>query len=130
MSKIIVRKSQMKFFDLAKKMSFKGDHRCKIGSVIVHKGNVISAGCNQKFIFEDLTQRYNPEKALHAEVASILKLKNKGILKYSQIYVYREDRNGSLAISRPCPGCQRILKSFGLTEIYYTSSEGFHHERL
>lgn len=107
------------FFSRAKEISKRGDHRCKIGCVIVHKGNIISEGFNQKFNFNDFYCRYNPVKALHAEAMAILRLKNKQILKYSQIYIYRENFHGDKAICRPCATCIRVLKSFGLVTIFY-----------
>ncbi len=130
MTLIKPKKNQLKFFAGAKKVSKNSDHRCRIGSVLVHENKIISAGCNQKFIFEDLTQRYNPEKALHSEIGCLLKLKNKQILKHCQMYVYRESLDGQLQMCRPCKGCQRILRSFGLSDVYYTSPEGFHFEQF
>ena len=124
------KKKHKNFFDKAREVSFLADHRCKIGAVITHKNKIISAAYNQKFIWDELTKKFNPNATIHAEVAAILKIKNKRILRDCEIFIYRERAIGGLGICKPCGTCTRILKSFGLIKIHFTSPEGYHHEEL
>ena len=36
------------------------------------------------------------------------------------VYVARVKKDGSLAMARPCPGCQRVLRSRKVAKVFYT----------
>lgn len=126
------------FFKAAKAVSTLSDHRCKIGCVIVDKHRIISSGSNSDTkchpIQADLDKRmFNCECAgkLHAEVASIIPLlKYKPDLSRSILYTYREHKDGTLAMSRPCSRCMQLIKSVGIKRIRYTTPDGFASEIL
>ena len=33
-------------------------------------------------------------------------------------------------ISRPCPSCMAAIKDLGIKDIYYTTNDGFAHEKI
>ena len=121
------------YFSKAKEISLLSDFkRSRHGSVIVHNKNIISMAHNRGKVFVEFTQRFNPLQTAHAEVMAILKVKNKRILKNCTMFVFRERSNGEISSSMPCPSCFRILKSFGISHIFYSfeNKEGFKEEWL
>ncbi len=120
-----------RIFRMAKKASELSDYsQYKVGSCILYKGKVISIGFNQHFKTHPLTRLFHEEQTIHAEVSSIIRLKNKEILKDCKIVVYRQHKDGELAMSRPCPTCIKILKFFKISQIAYTIPGGFAEETL
>jgi deoxycytidylate deaminase len=128
-----ISKSLKKKFDVAKAASIYGQHEsAKIGAAIFRKNEIISIGFNSykthtrfnhiNSFSEDMTY------VLHAEMAAILKARRS--LDGCNIFVFREYKNGSMAMSRPCKACYNALKEAGIKYIYYTSSEGYNKERL
>jgi deoxycytidylate deaminase len=47
-----------------------------------------------------------------------------------ELYVYRELRNGKMAMSRPCEACMAVIKKMGIKKIHYTTPDGFATEKL
>lgn len=67
-----------------------------------------------------------PMAALHAEVSCLIQIKDMDIdFNKVELYVYRENRNGDLAISRPCAACMKMIDSLGIKTIHYTTDGGF-----
>ncbi len=125
-----LKKKHRKFFEEAKRVSkLATGHWCRVGACLKHKDNIIASACNEQLL-NDLTKLYKSEATIHAEINCIIKVPNKNILKHCDIFIYRELRDGSLAMSRPCKFCIRCLKSFGINKIHYTSPEGYHYEEL
>jgi len=110
----------LKFFDLAKKVSKLSNHKLfKMGSVIVRGSKVISVGTNN---IKTHPRSPHPFKSLHAEMAAILLTKQD--LKGCELYVFRELKNGKLALSRPCEYCWELIYASGIKEVHYTVNEG------
>lgn len=63
---------------------------------------------------------------LHAEISCLLQIKDMDI-DFSKInlYIYREDKNGNLAMCRPCKACMKFIDDLGIKHIYYTTDKGF-----
>lgn len=105
-------------FRLARNVSKLSPHRkYKIGAVLVINGKPISVGHNQS--------KTHPQAlytGLHAEIQA-LKASGKSKLKGSIVFVYRNRKDGSLAIARPCKNCMKELKEFGVKRIFYTCDE-------
>ena len=113
---------KQKFFDLARKISSKSDHhRYKIGCVIVRKNNIVGIGFNQL-----KTHPKSPHKfsTIHAEFSALLGADPADLIG-SEIYVYRQTRNGLPAIAKPCPSCTKMLQNIGIKKVYYTINEGY-----
>ena len=105
-------------FRLAKNTSKLSPHpRHKLGAVLVVNGKPISVGHNQY-----KTHPEAPFVGLHAEIQAI-KNSGKDRIKGSSIFVYREKKDGSIGISKPCKHCMRQLKKFGVRWIFYTIEE-------
>lgn len=59
-----------------------------------------------------------PERVfLHAEIASILRAKDKPIYR---IVIERHNRLGNPACAKPCPICQEAIKAFGIQVVEHT----------
>jgi len=41
-----------------------------------------------------------------------------------KMVVLRVDRKGNLANSKPCCGCQSVIKQFNIGEVWYSDSKG------
>jgi len=113
---------KQKFFDLAKKMSRHSTHRqFRIGCVIVKGNNIISLGFNQK---KTHSKAPGPYKQLHAEIAALIAGERKDLNK-CHAYTFREHKNGTLAMSKPCESCQMALQKAGITAIFYTDETSY-----
>lgn len=106
----------IKFFDLAKKISKLSDHRNhKLGSVIVRGSKIISVATNKVKTHPKST---HPYFSLHCEMAAILLAKQD--LHGCEIYVYRETKSGIPAMARPCVYCLPFIKESGIKQVHYS----------
>ena len=141
-------KSDYKYFDLARKAAMNSTYDgFKLGSVLVYQGRVISTGHNsdkthpmqayynkkyRKFRYSGTMIKHS----LHSEIACLVNIP-KCIdvnIDYSRasLYIYRIAPGLRLGqgMSRPCAGCMAALRDKGIRDIYYTTDDGFAHERL
>lgn len=102
---------------LAKSVAKLSDHRYPMAAIIIKNGKPISVGINQI-----KTNPNAPRTGLHAECHAI-KCSGKYDLRGSSIVVYREKRNGSVGLARPCKYCLIILRERGFKYIHYTTNE-------
>ena len=108
-----------RFFEAAKKASLKSTHhQHKIGCVVVYKNKIISVGFNQLKTHPEST---HPYKSIHAEFDAIYRCDSR-FLSDSDIYVYREDKKGNLAIAKPCKYCDLLIRQTGIRNVFYTHS--------
>lgn len=118
---------KMKFFDLAKKMSKKSNHPYhKIGGCVVNKSRVISLGFNK---YKTHAKSNHPFQHIHCELDCILGVEE-DVLKDCTLYLYRENKNGNVAMSKPCIWCDKLLRSVGIKRIYYTDYGSYKEEIL
>lgn len=116
-----------KFFDLAKKMSQFSTHpQFKIGCVIVRGNNILSLSAN-KLKSHPLAK--TPYNQLHAEIGAILS-NDKQTLKGSTAYTYRQHKDGTLAMAKPCIYCQAALVEIGIKRVFFTSDNGYEEMQL
>lgn len=126
------------FFKAAKAISNLSDHHHKIGCVIVDKHRIISSGSNSntkchpvQANLDKRTFKCECPGKLHAEVASIIPLLKYNIdLSRAILYTYREHKDGTVAMARPCPRCMEMIKSVGIKKIRYTTNDGYASEIL
>lgn len=132
-------------FKLARECSFKSDYsgcgRARIGCVVAYRGTVLAKGFNtdrthtdqakfNKWRYKKQTNNYLPDKC-HAELMALTKIKFLDIdFSKVHIYVYRELRDGTLAMARPCPACLAAIKEMGIKNIHYTTDCGVAAERI
>ena len=132
-------KTEMAYFRAAKAVSELSDHpQHKLGCVIVNKHKIISSGFNshtkchglQAILDAERFGVYCPGK-IHAETSALVPLIKSGIdLSRATMFVHREHKDGTLAMSRPCPSCQKLIKQAGIRKVYYTSNDGYVREDL
>ena len=116
-----------RFFNLAKKLSQKSDYQAhKLGAVIVRGGEVVGIGFNKRKTHPLSKTRFNN---IHAELSAVL---NSGLenLQGCHVYVYRETKQGQIAMARPCGHCMDILKKLSVRRVYYSTPNGFQKERV
>lgn len=108
---------------MAAKAAFKSSFKQhRVGAVIVKGGNILSTGFNSR----------QPSKLLgtytrHAEASAILALlKDRRLsdLAGSDIYVTRYTAGGVCSMARPCPSCYKLIRSVGISHIFYTDKLG------
>ena len=132
------------FFEEAKRCSYKSDYigaaSARIGAVAVLKGIVIAKGYNRNkthplqekyncYRYNTQSNHYYPSK-IHAEMEVVSKIRNLDIdFSKVTIYVYRETKEGVLAMARPCKACTAALKDLGIKTVCYTTENGYCEER-
>lgn len=127
-------KKQKSFFEAAKVVSTMSDFdRVHIGCVVTEGSHrIISSGCNSNKT-HPLQKKLNKERfdidthhSLHAEVSALLPLMKEDIdFSKVEIYTYRNFKDGSYAMARPCPSCMKLIKQLGVRRIWYTTSDGY-----
>lgn len=115
---------KLKYFELAKQLSFKSDHHShKLGSVIVKKNKVIGLGFNK---YKTHTKSNHPFRHVHAEFDALIGCSREDLLGAS-IYVYRQTKSGIPAIAKPCASCMSMLTQSGISDIFYSIEGGYEH---
>ena len=115
-----------RFFDLAKSISVHSDHpQHKLGAVITRGNRIISLGYNKN---KTHTKSNHNWKRLHAEISAIIKATED--LNNCSIYIYRQKKDGSLGMARPCVTCMLAIKESGIKKICYSTENGFVEEKL
>lgn len=132
-------KSDYKFFDVARSVSLTSVFsNYRIGAVIVNKRDIVAVSCNIKKshptqkIFNVLRPRHNRLRHhyIHAEMGALIKTKNTDQLRGAKIYVYRETMGGDTANSRPCQACMAAIAKCGISDVFYTTPDGYVYEHI
>lgn len=109
----------------AKKSTFK-QHR--VGAVLVKGSRVLSTGYNKYGYTKEL--KY---PTIHAEEMAIVKLLKLGFqdkLVNSNLYVTRFTPAGNLGIAKPCSRCMELIRSVGVSHVYFIGSSGVERMRV
>lgn len=132
-------KTRRAYFEAARAVSKLSDFpRVAVGAVAVYGHRIISSGCNGQKT-DPLQKHYNVYRfseetpaSIHAEIACLKPLVGRRDIDFRHVdlYVYREDKDGNPALSRPCPSCLQLITELGIRNIYYTNSGGFSHEEI
>lgn len=130
---------------VAKKAAFCSDFgRSKHGCVIFYKKkDICSIGWNSyktsslQTTYDKYRGKPNIIHCRHAEIDAIQNFfihSNKAHLKYSpnklSIFIYREHKNGTYAMSAPCPACRKAIEEMGIKNIYYTGENSIIFEEI
>ena len=68
---------------------------------------------------------------LHAEISCINQIKHLEInFSKVRLYVYRIRNDKLYGMARPCASCIQAIKDLGIRDIYYTTNDGYSHERI
>lgn len=109
------------FFRLCKKAASKSNYEThKLGAIIVKNGKPVSVGWNKKTTHPLSTYRFQNQ---HAEFHAIIK--SPVDVSGATIYLYREDRDGNLATSKPCSICEEFLRQKNIKRVVYTTYNGY-----
>ena len=139
--KIPLTKTQQSFFRAADAASSLSDHQqTKLGRVLVDKHRIISSGHNSSTRCSPIQKQMDAARfgfpdqhkgPVHAETACLLPLIRQGYdMSRSDLYIVRRHRNGSLALSRPCPGCMSLLRANGVRRLFFSVEDGYSVEKI
>ena len=135
--------SDSHLFSLARECSLRANYcgSARIGCIAVYRGTVLAKGWNSdkthtaqakynRYRFKDCGNKYLPSK-LHAEITVLQKIKYLDIdFSRLHLYIYREWKDGTIAIARPCEACMAAIRAMGIRHIHYTTDCGFAYEKL
>lgn len=132
-------KNDYKYFEKARQAALISDYKkIHIGCIAVYQNNVIGIGCNcnkthptQKFYnrYRKLSDSMLPK--LHAEINCINSIKHLDInFSKVKLYIYRIRKDQPYGLSKPCHSCMAAIKDLGIKDIYYTSNDGYIHEKI
>ena len=131
-------------FRIAREVSLEASYcgSARIGCIAVYRGTILAKGCNSDkthtiqakfnvYRFKNSGNRYLPEK-LHAEMDVLNRIKYLDIdFSRVHLYIYREWKDGTIAMSRPCDAClTAIVEQFHIRHIHYTTDRGYAYEKL
>lgn len=139
----MLSKSDYKFFEKARQVATISDFaKIHVGCIAVYQGNIIGIGCNtnKTHPIQKYYNRYrDPEcvsngkclPKLHAEINCINSIRNLDVnFSKVKLYIYRIRNDRPFGAARPCPSCIAAIKDLGIRNIYYTTNDGFVHEKL
>lgn len=136
---VMLHNIDRRYFDKARQTALISDfHKAHIRCVAVYQGQVIGLGCNCNKTHP--TQKYynryrKPSESmlpkLHAEISCINQIKHLDI-KFSKVklYIYRIRKDQPFGLSRPCLSCMAVIKDLGIRDVYYTTNDGYAHEKI
>ena len=92
---------------------------------LVKKNKIVKIGWNRKRTHPEIARHpyHDGYVGTHAELDVILKSGLDNLDDHSMI-VLRVDRKGRLANSKPCPGCLSLLRSYNVSEVFYSDTKG------
>lgn len=95
-------------------------------SFLLLRNKVICTGINDRNKTNPIAKKfgfYQPN--IHSEVACLLNapIKVRDLRRFTMVNI-RIDQNNNLMLSRPCKFCQRVLASFGISQLWYSTGEG------
>jgi deoxycytidylate deaminase len=92
-------------------------------SFLFRRGNLISLGWSDSCKTHPLASKYGyRHETIHSELACILRVRSD--LKGCRLVNTRINIRGEIGISKPCKNCQRLLRDFGIVDVWYTNYFG------
>lgn len=95
-------------------------------SFLIQKNRIISIGYNIGTKTDPLAKRFQHRyDRIHSELNCIKKfpMQIKELKKCVMVNT-RLGKSGEFLISKPCESCQKLLRYFDITNVYYTDREG------
>lgn len=115
-----------KHIQLATKVAHTGQHHQHyMGAVLVKSGKIMSVGANNSKT-HPLMQGV---KTLHAEIQCLLGVRWSDLVG-SVIFVARVNAHSVVGMAKPCKICQEVLRKYGITRAYYTTSNSIEELRF
>lgn len=115
------------FLQLAIETAKSSPSKKKVGAVLLKKNKVIATAVNLDEKSHPIQARFAkrvglaPKIYLHSEIAALIKAREDA----DTIVVARVNNQDKLRMAKPCPCCSLALEEAGVTNIYYTTNEGF-----
>lgn len=107
------------YFRLARRAFLESNCSIKVGAVLCNR-KPLSFGFNKDKTHPLYANPSNTLKiSIHAEMDCISGLSYED-LRGSVLYIYRELKDGTPAIARPCNDCMNVLRETGISKIIYT----------
>ena len=99
--------------------------RCSHIAFLIQNNRICHVGWNRRRTHPIIQNHpYHPGNVfLHAEIDTILRSQKDDLYDYKML-VLRVNRENQLCNSKPCPGCQSLMRQFNISEIWYSNSEG------
>lgn len=135
----MISNTDYRYFKKARQVALISDYqKVHIGCVAVYQGNIISIACNtnKTHPMQKYYNRYREESdvmipKLHAEINCLNQLKHLNInFSKVKLYIYRIRNDRPYGMARPCPSCMAAIRDLGIRDIYYTTNDGYVHERI
>jgi len=92
----------------------------RLGAILVHRNSIVSVGMNS-YKTHPLMAARTKWPFLHAEQNAIIRagLDNcEGL----DLYIARVLKNNTLALSKPCKVCIKLIKDVGIKNVYYSTN--------
>jgi deoxycytidylate deaminase len=105
---------------LSRNVSKHSNCKVRVGAVLVKHSKPISVGFNKVKYNKYFSHPY--KETIHAEM-SCLKTAEKTNINGCDIFVYRERKDGTIGLARPCEDCLTKLKEYGIKRIYYSTDD-------
>ena len=128
-----------KYFQKAHQIATISDYKkTHVGCVAVYQGQVIGLGCNCNKT-HPVQKKYNRYRKpsdsmlpkLHAEISCLNQIKHLDInFSKVKLYIYRIRKDQPFGMARPCPSCMAAIRDLGVRNIFYTTNDGYAHEKL
>ena len=108
-------------------------HRCRHFSFIVSGNRILKIGFNRskthpinlKYNYVNKRGEYMGDQVgIHSEMDAVIKFGESNCAGLTMINT-RIDRNGKLAMSKPCRGCMHMLSHLNFNSVYYFDNRQF-----
>ena len=136
-TKFMLSSSDRRYFNKARNVATISDYRkIHVGCVAVYQGQVIGLGCNcnKTHPVQKKYNRYRKDSMLpklHAEISCLNQIKHLDInFSKVKLYIYRIRKDQPFGMARPCPSCMAAIRDLGVRNIFYTTNDGYAHEKL
>lgn len=105
----------------------------KLGAAMILGNKVLAVGYNITKT-HPIQKKYNIERGydpdiknngqIHAEMMCLINTKYLDV-DWSRVslYIYREHKNHTTAIAKPCPACEKAIRERGINQVYFTTEE-------
>lgn len=117
----------MRYLRILKRLSIRSNHHShQISCIIIRGGKIIGRGFNM--IKTHPNSPHKDYKNIHAEFAAVLNA-NYDVVGGTAI-IFRQRKDGTLALSKPCTSCHQFLINHGIVEIIYSFENNFKMEKI
>lgn len=126
-----MNKRQKRIFKILQTLalSSEGVKSSRHAAAVVYKGDIVAFGQNswKTHPFQSKYSKHEKSVFIHSETHAIynaLKKLTVEELKKCTLYVLRLNKHGVICHSKPCEGCSKCIRTFGIKQCFYTSEAG------